>query len=119
MEFTEQDKALLLKIQEADVNLLAFIRGRGWRPLSVDELERFVQNRAQFEADENGVSLEQFQKWLDFEYGDRRCISTTRKGTPCKGYVHPCHDPRSFVEGVTNCCTSHTSHGLTYERKGA
>ncbi len=117
MQLTEQDKALLLRIREAEVTFLVFIRGMGWTPLDLDQLARFLDDRVKFEAEENGVSGEQFLKWMDFEYGERGCISLTRKGTRCKGHVNPCPKPSAFVDGVTNCCEVHRQHGLTHERK--
>lgn len=117
MQLTEQDKALLLKVREAGVTFLVFVRGQAWTPLDPDRLEQYLKDSVKFEAEENGVSVEQFQKWVDFEYGERRCISLTRKGARCKGHVHPCHKPSAFVDGVTNCCDVHSRHGLTHERK--
>lgn len=117
MQLAEQDKTLLLKLKEAEVTFLVFVRGMGWTPLDMEQLGRYLEDRVKFEAGENGVSVEQFQKWVDFEYGERGCVSLTRKGTRCKGHVHPCPKPGAFVDGVTNCCDVHSRHGLTYERR--
>lgn len=117
MQLTEQDKSLLLKLREAEVIFVVHVRGMGSTPLDPDRLERYLANRIKFEAEENEVSVELFQKWVDFEYGERRCVSLTRKGAPCRGHVHPCYKPSAFVDGVTNCCDVHSRHGLTYERK--
>jgi hypothetical protein len=118
MQLTEQDKVLLSKLREAGVTLLVVVRGKGWTPLEPDQLEEYLGDRVKFEAEVNEVSVEQFRKWLDFEEGERRCISLTRKGTRCKGYIHPCYKPSAFVDGVTDCCEVHRQHGLTHERKG-
>jgi hypothetical protein len=118
MQLTESDKALLVNIQKANVEFAVHIRGKGTTSLNIDDLARYLEDKVKFEADEHGVSVEQFNRWLDFEYGERDCISITKRGTPCKGRVRPCYDPRLFVDGVTNCCDTHSRLGLTYERRG-
>ncbi len=119
MKFTESDKALLLKLKDAGIVFVVPCRGWGYRNVRIDDLELYLQDSLKFEVQALGISEEQYRKWLDY-YNDGYspcCISITKKGRPCGGHVHPYIGPREFVDGVTNCCTVHSRHGLTYERR--
>lgn len=78
--------------------------------ITVDEVFQYLEDADLFAARKHGVTLEHWLAWKDFIL-DPRCYAITKKGKPCKGWVH-FTELKDFIPGVSEYCHVHLKHHL-------
>ena len=75
--------------------------------LDLEDIEKFVEDRTKFSANYYGLTIEQFQKWMDWQ-GAAQCGVMTKRGKRCKRQcgIH-LRSAERWLENEGGVCTYH------------
>lgn len=76
-------------------------------PLRIDDIQKYRDNYREFCADHHGLSLEQFEHWMETD-GTPRCGEKTKRGKRCKKPCGRSHSPaKQWLEEDGGICAYH------------
>lgn len=76
--------------------------------LTPEEVFNYLEDPNLLAARKHGVTLEHWLAWKDF-VEDPHCYAITKKGKPCKGWVHFV-ELKDFIPGVSEYCHVHQEY---------